>query len=179
MDIDKNMNMSAATELRCRAEEQLKAKASEAGFPRTVDEAQQLLHELQVHLPPSEGGMETILLAEDDECVRILTAQILSGFGYRVITAEDGADAVRKFLAHQDAIRLLLFDVIMPHWNGTEAYDEINQVCPGVRALFMSGYPPDFLGDKVLKTGMEIIMKPFSPLDLKIKVRETLDKRNQ
>ncbi len=125
--------------------------------------------------PSSEGGTETILLAEDDEAVRSIAAKILSSFGYQVITAKDGADAVVKFMAHRDAVRLLLFDVLMPNMNGKDACDEIRRVCPEVRVLFMSGYTADILGEKALEMGTDIIMKPFSPLDLKIKVREMLD----
>lgn len=124
----------------------------------------------------SSGGTETILLAEDDEAVRGITAKVLAGYGYGVITAVDGADAVEKFMAHQDVIRLLLFDVLMPRMNGKDACDKIRLVRPGVPVLFMSGYTADILGERALAAGRTIIMKPFSPLDLKIKVRDLLDK---
>jgi len=134
------------------------------------------LPERQVPLPPPRGGTETILLAEDDEMVRSLTEQVLTAFGYRVIPAVDGADAVTKYLARQDSIQLLLFDLIMPNRNGKEAYDEIRKVCPGVRILFMSGYTADIIEAKALDEGTEIIPKPFSPLDLARKVRMVLEK---
>ena len=127
---------------------------------------------------PPRGGTETILLAEDDEVVRLLTARVLSEFGYHVITATDGEDAVGKFEAHRDSIQLLLLDLIMPYRNGKEAFDEIRRISPEVRGIFMTtGYSPDILEEMSFEAGTQIIMKPFSPMELKRKVREMLDKR--
>jgi signal transduction histidine kinase len=133
------------------------------------------LSEEQASLPPPWEGAETILLAEDDEGVRSLTEQVLTGFGYRVISAVDGEDAVKKYLAHKDSIQMLLFDLIMPNRSGKEACCEIRKVCPGVRVLFMSGYTADIIKAKNLKGGAEIITKPFSPTELARKVRTILD----
>lgn len=129
----------------------------------------------QTPLPTPRRGVETILLAEDDEAVRFLTEQILTGFGYRVISAVDGEDAVRKYLDHKDDIGMLLFDLIMPNRNGKEAYDEIVKIRPGVRILFMSGYTADIIDAKDLEVGAEFIAKPFSSNDLARKVRKILD----
>ena len=87
-----------------------------------------------------KGGTETILIAEDDEDIRKLTKTVLEGHGYTVIEAVDGRDAVEKFSANKDKIHLLLFDIMMPNKNGREAYDAINEMKPGINALFMSGY---------------------------------------
>ena len=134
-----------------------------------------------VFLPAPQGGAETILLAEDDEAVRLLTSKVLTKFGYSVITAIDGEDAVDKFQAHQDSIKLLLLDLIMPYRNGKEVYDEIRKICPETRSLFMSSYTAGILESILEKMafeeGTEIIKKPFSPVDLKRKVREKLDEK--
>ena len=87
------------------------------------------------------GGTETILLAEDDENVRNLTRAVLEDFGYHVIIAKDGQDAVNKYIESKDRIRLLLFDIIMPKKTGKEAYDAIRTVTPGVKALFLADMP--------------------------------------
>jgi len=134
---------------------------------------QTLEEQMPVSLP--RRGTETILLAEDDEAVRSLTEQVLTEFGYRIISAVDGQDAVQKYLANKDSIQMLLFDLIMPNRNGKEAYDEIRKVCPGVRILFMSGYTADIIDTKNLEDGAEIIEKPFSSNDLARKVRTLLD----
>jgi len=124
----------------------------------------------------TRGGTETILLAEDDVSVRKLTVSILTKFGYDVIQAEDGLDAIAKFVAHQDMVSLVLMDMIMPKMNGREAYDEIRKINPDVKVLFSSGYTADFIEKRgVSEAGIELIMKPVQPMDLLRKVREILD----
>jgi len=123
------------------------------------------------------GGSETILLAEDDAEVRKLTTAFLKDFGYTIIEAEDGAGAVRLFVEHQDAINLLLLDAVLPGKDGKEAYDEIRNIRPGIKALFMSGYSVSTLTEKgIFGDGFEFILKPVSPAVLMKKVREVLDK---
>ena len=122
-------------------------------------------------------GTETILLAEDNEEVRVFTEEILEDFGYRVIEAIDGEDAVRQFTANRDKIQLLLLDVIMPKKNGKEAYDEIRLAAPEMKAIFLSGYPAEVIQRKgILGKKFDIILKPVSPHILLNKIREMLDK---
>ena len=122
------------------------------------------------------GGSETILLAEDDDGVRALVKIILSGAGYRVIEAADGADAVEKFRADPRAIDLLVLDVVMPKKNGKEAFDEISALRPGTRAIFVSGYTADIIDrNGLVGTGITLISKPLLPNLLLAKVREVLD----
>jgi len=124
-------------------------------------------------------GTETILLAEDNEAVRNLTLSILKEFGYTVITAVDGEDAVSKYEEHKESIQLLLFDLIMPRKSGKEAYDAIREMNPDVKVLFASGYSPDIVQDKAsLGKGTAIIFKPVSPMELLKQVRMVLDKGN-
>src|SRR3990170_2640555 len=123
------------------------------------------------------GGAETILVAEDDAALRKLTSVVLSSFGYTVIEAEDGEDAVNKFRENKDAIRLLLFDIIMPKKNGREAYEEIRKIRPDVKVLFASGYTSDVMWQRGgFAEGGEFILKPIVPKVLLKKVREVLDK---
>jgi PAS domain S-box-containing protein len=123
-----------------------------------------------------KGGTETILLAEDDANLRQLTLLVLKQMGYTVITANDGEEAVTKFMENKDRIQLLLFDIIMPRKNGREAYEEIRRVMPNVPMLFASGYSPDMLRVKALiEESSAIVYKPISPLELSKKVREMLD----
>jgi PAS domain S-box-containing protein len=121
-------------------------------------------------------GTETILLAEDDKSVRNIVKVWLAEFGYTVIEAIDGEDAVRKFTENKDNIHLLLFDLIMPKMNGKDAYDAVRKIKPGVKIVFASGYAPDILQQKAsLEYGASLIFKPFSPFDLVRKVRSVLD----
>jgi polar amino acid transport system substrate-binding protein len=123
-----------------------------------------------------EGGIETILVAEDDADVRKLVSSVLSKFGYKVIQAEDGQEAVDKFIASHEKISLILMDMIMPKKNGKEAYEEISRIKPGQKILFSSGYTADFIKSRgVSEEGIELIMKPVQPIELLRKVRELLD----
>lgn len=123
-------------------------------------------------------GTETILVAEDDEVLRGLAKSTLESFGYTVITAVDGKDAVGRFLENRGKIGLVLCDVIMPRMNGGEVGAAVRKNKPDARILFMSGYPADFVQQKsMLEEGAEVILKPFSPIVLARKVREALDKK--
>jgi PAS domain S-box-containing protein len=122
------------------------------------------------------GGTETILTAEDNADVRKLIKEVLEGFGYTVIEAEDGEEAVMKFMENKDKINLLLFDVIMPRKNGKDAYEEIKNISPDIRCIFMSGYSADIIHKKGVPEGeINFISKPVSPKELLRKVREVLD----
>lgn len=124
-----------------------------------------------------EGGTETVLVAEDDQAVRKLTRDILERFGYRVIAAEDGEDAIEKFMNNKEDIQLLLLDVIMPKKNGKEVYEEIKKINPRIKALFLSGYTANLIHKKgILEEGLDFILKPVSPKELLRKVREMLDR---
>ncbi len=121
-------------------------------------------------------GTETILVAEDDVTVRSLVKEILEQYGYTVIEAVDGEDAVRRFAEHKNTVKLLILDVIMPKKNGKEVYLAISRDHPGVKVLFASGYTADILSRKgVLEDSRDFIPKPISSMDLLKRVREKLD----
>jgi CheY-like chemotaxis protein len=123
------------------------------------------------------GGTETILLAEDEENVRELIRELFEKFGYKVIEAVDGDDAIKKFIEHKDKIQLLFFDVIMPGRSGKDAYDEIRKIKPDVKIIFASGYSTDIIDEKgIFEGGLNFIAKPVLPARLLKKVREVLDK---
>ena len=140
---------------------------------------EEIVHEETVaaQQPPATGGTETILLAEDDPAVRELMERILRDFGYDVILAEDGQDAVEKFAVNMGEVKLVLMDVMMPKKNGKEAADEIRQLKPGIQVLFSSGYTADFIHNQAeLPETIELIMKPVKPQELISKVEELLSR---
>ncbi|MEI6208677.1 MAG: response regulator [Desulfuromonadales bacterium] len=123
-----------------------------------------------------QGGTETILVAEDDGEVRKLVVSVLTRFGYEVIQAVDGGEAVAQFAAHQNRIGLVLMDMIMPGKNGWEASEEITRIQSGVKILYSSGYTADFLKNRgVPEEGIDVIMKPIQPMELLRKIRGKLD----
>ncbi|MGE5894045.1 MAG: response regulator [bacterium] len=110
---------------------------------------------------------KTVLLADDDPTVRSLTRTILEMSGYLVIEAEDGEDAVQKFMTHRDRIVLLVLDVVMPKKNGKETYAEIRKMNPGIKVLFISGYTYDIIRrDGIIEDGLSLVSKPFSSNEL-------------
>jgi PAS domain S-box-containing protein len=121
-------------------------------------------------------GTETILLVEDDESVRGLVSIVLKQEGYTVIEAVDGVDSVKKFMENRETIDLLLSDLIMPKMNGIEAYDEMKVWRPGLKAIFVSGYAPDVIRQKMsLESGVVLISKPILPYALLKQVRSLLE----
>jgi two-component system, cell cycle sensor histidine kinase and response regulator CckA len=132
--------------------------------------------EIEPPLLPLRQGTEKILVAEDNDHVRNLIKDVLGQYGYTVIEAVDGHDAVGKF-KETDGISLLVIDSVMPRMNGREAYDEIQKLQPGVRTLFMSGYATDVVLDKGVKEHQfDFIPKPLSPRELLEKVGQILDR---
>jgi len=130
-----------------------------------------------VELVEPAGGTETVLLAEDNADVRKITRSVLEAFGYTVLEAVDGEDAVNSFMKNKDSIQLLIFDVIMPVKSGKDAYEEILSVRPDINILFLSGYTIDIVGKQgIFAEGLNFISKPVSSNNLLSKIREILDK---
>ncbi len=125
------------------------------------------------------GGNETILLVEDDETVRSLHRTILEEAGYAVMEAADGGDAFDKFMSSPSRIDMVVTDVIMPKKDGKSLFREIEEVCPGIKVLFMSGYTRDIVIDRgVLDDELNFLAKPVMPLELLGRVRQILDRKS-
>lgn len=123
------------------------------------------------------GGTETILMAEDDEALRKVNATILGQYGYTVMEAADGAEAVSMFKENKENIHLVILDGIMPKKNGIEAFREIKAIDPNIKCIFISGYAEDiFTKNGVSDHGVMFIPKPVAPDDFLKKIREVLDK---
>ena len=125
---------------------------------------------------PLKGGNETILVAEDDESVQDLIRLTLGKYGFKVVLARNGEEAVEKFNQYQDDVDLLLFDIAMPGKSGKEAYEEIRKISPHARVLFMSGHLTEYIhGEGVPNEEISFLSKPVTPTELIKKVREILD----
>jgi CheY-like chemotaxis protein len=126
--------------------------------------------------PLPEGKGETILIAEDEPQVREIITHLLQKSGYKIIEAENGEDAVRKFEDNRGFVSLVLLDVIMPVRNGREAYEEINGIEPGIKTIFMSGYTDDIISrNGILEGAFDFISKPIDPGTLMRKIRDVLE----
>jgi CheY-like chemotaxis protein len=132
----------------------------------------------RVRLAVPHGRAEIILLVEDDDLVRSAAMSVLRSAGYRVVEAPGPGPALELFGQHQDAIDLVLTDVVMPGMNGRELMDMLRARRPELPVLYMSGYTHDaIVRAGVLDSGIEFLQKPFSRGSLTCKVREALDRR--
>ena len=124
-------------------------------------------------------GHETILLVEDDASLRVSASSSLTRHGYRVLAAATGAEAVVLWESHQNEIKLLLTDLLMPGgMNGKELARKILAVDPALKVIYMSGYSAELVGgDFRLEEGINFLTKPFSVHKLAQIVRDTLDKK--
>jgi len=121
------------------------------------------------------GGSETILLVEDQEEVRTLAAKILARYGYHVLEAAHGEDALLLAKLHPEPIHLLLTDVIMPGMTGRELAERLKQIRPEIKVVYMSGYSGNAITHQgLLDPGVHYVQKPFTALSLAGKVREAL-----
>ncbi len=134
--------------------------------------------EKTVAASPEITGTETILLAEDDATLRTFFRDILGEHGYTVIIAEDGDDAIRKFIKRKDEIQLCVLDMIMPKKSGSEVYDAVQKIKPGMKVIFSSGYAADKVMQEGLPVDCEFIAKPTPPQEYLKKIREVLDGYN-
>ncbi len=129
--------------------------------------------------PPEVGsldGRETILLVEDHAAVRPLVALALRSFGYTVLEASNGLEAIAIAAREGEAIALLLTDVVMPDMNGRELAEDIHAELPALHVLYTSGYPADtIIRHGITYEGASYLEKPYLPEDLARKVRQILD----
>jgi signal transduction histidine kinase len=124
----------------------------------------------------SPFGTETILLADDDEMLMEINSHHLESSGYRVYQAFDGAEAVEIFRNHADEIDLVILDAIMPKMTGKQAWDNICEIRPNIKACFFSGYANEIISGKIaVDYSLPFIAKPVMPGVLLRKVREILD----
>ena len=131
-----------------------------------------------IYLPVVEGESErgidqggrapaesvgTILVAEDEEFVRHFLKTTLGRAGYRLIVAEDGEEALRKFKKHHDKISLVISDMVMPKKNGRALYEDICRINPRIKMIFISGYSTDIINcEGMPPERVRFVTKPFS-----------------
>ena len=123
----------------------------------------------------SAAGTETILFVEDEQSVRELVRDYLTGVGYRVLDAGDGVEALGAAKAHMGTIHILITDVVMPRLSGRDLATKLSSERPDMKVLFISGYTDDtIVRHGVLEGGVAFLQKPFNLKALAEKIREVL-----
>jgi len=125
---------------------------------------------------PASHGSEVILLVEDDDAVRTLTAAMLKARGFGVIAAASGDEALRIAEATKAPIHLMLTDAVMPGISGRELGERMADLRPEMKVLLMSGYTDDaVLQLRIRSQDVAFLLKPFSSETLALRIRELLD----
>ncbi len=147
----------------------------------------------EIYLPVAEGGTtseakkrpfhevssgsERVLVVEDDHSLRKLVRNVLEKYGYQVLEAPNGEEALKVVAKNERPIHLLVTDVVMPGMGGRELAERLQSQQPDIKVLFMSGYMDQTISyQDLLAAELNFIEKPFSPQKLANKVREILDK---
>jgi PAS domain S-box-containing protein len=122
------------------------------------------------------GAGETVLLVEDEAVILHVGKAMLENLGYRVLAAGSPAEAVQLAAAHTDELQLLITDVIMPVMNGRDLAQLIQEIKPGLKVLFTSGYTANVIAHQgVLDEGVCFLQKPLSMKNLAVKIRQVLE----
>lgn len=142
-------------------------------FPRTEEPAREVPHVREAE--PVSGGDETLLVVEDQDEVRRLTVTALRSYGYAVLEAANGEQALEECKRHNGKIDLLITDVVMPGMTGRDLAVRLSAVRPTVKVLYTSGYTANVIAHQgVLDPGVAYLPKPFTLQALAAKVREVL-----
>jgi PAS domain S-box-containing protein len=131
-----------------------------------------------IDIGESGFGTETILVVEDEDGVRGLAVLVLKTYGYKVVAASNGKEAMRLVAKHQGGIDLMVTDVVMPGIGGPDLAEALLPYVPQMKVLFSSGYTDDaVIRHGLLQEKVAFLQKPYSPLALVRKVRQVLDEK--
>jgi PAS domain S-box-containing protein len=145
-------------------------------FPLARDD--QPLAELGGQTPVLHGGVEQILLVEDEDGLRRVAQRALERVGYKVITASDGLEALEAYRRCGKTVDLIITDVVMPKLGGLALYRTLRQEGHTVRFLFTSGYAAhEIVKGDLPETDLLLLQKPWTLADLTVRVREVLDRK--
>ena len=145
-------------------------------FPRYHGDARPVDSDADEFRPEGEK-LETILVVEDDADLRAYVSELLRDLNYRVVPASSAQAALTILLQEEPKVDLLLTDVVMPGINGRELGRRAQQIRPGVKILYMTGYSRNAVVHQGrLDEGVELLEKPISQAKLALRVREMLDR---
>ena len=122
-------------------------------------------------------GTETILVVDDEEMIKDIARDILSRYGYRVLTAGGGKEAVEVYRRHKKEISVVVLDIVMPDVGGREVFRRIREVDPAARVIIASGYHKERDANDLLREGaVRFVQKPYRIASLVGMVGEVLEK---
>ena len=125
-----------------------------------------------------QKGQETVLLVDDEAMIIDVGRGLLDELGYTVMTAGSGAEALEVYRQNSGRINLVVMDMIMPGLGGGETFDRLKRIDPNVKVLLCSGYSINGQASKIMERGCDgFIQKPFTLMQLSVKIREILDKK--
>jgi CheY-like chemotaxis protein len=146
-------------------------------LPRLIDDVEAERASPPLIRASTPAGYELILVVEDNDEVRTFVRDVLTQLGYRVLEAEAPTLALR-LIEHRDDISLLFTDVVLPEMNGRMLADKAQQLRPGLKVIFTSGYTQNaIVHHGRLDAGVAFISKPFKLETLGTKIREVLDQQ--
>ncbi len=146
-------------------------------LPREGGKPDEKSAKVEAHAP---GGTETVLIVEDEIQILNLAKAVLTRHGYQVLSAQHPRTALDLTREYAGPIHLLLTDVVLPGMNGLELKRHLEEIKPGIRTLFMSGYTADVIARQgVVYREFRFLSKPFSVKELAQKVREILDEADE
>lgn len=121
-------------------------------------------------------GSETILLVDDESMILDIGGKMLQRFGYQVLAARNGREAVDIYSKAKDRIGLVILDMVMPEWDGGKTFDELTKINPAVKVLLSSGYSINGQAKSILDRGCKgFIQKPFGLNEFSQQIRKALD----
>ena len=147
-------------------------------LPRYTGNGAATLDGSAAEVPAVPGKGEVILVVEDDERVRGMSADALRDLGYSVVQAENAEKALAVISAN-GRIDLLFTDVVMPDMNGRKLADRAQEIRPGLRVLYTTGYTRNtIVHSGILDPGLALLPKPFTLAQLANKVRAVIDREH-
>jgi CheY-like chemotaxis protein len=123
-------------------------------------------------------GSELILVVDDEPMIKTLARDVLQRYGYTVLTAEGGEEAIAIYRRQWKEISLMLLDMVMPKIDGREVFRRVREINPQVKVIVSSGYSHDRDADDLLEQGAAgFVQKPYRMADLLKMVEKVLDKK--
>jgi len=129
-------------------------------------------------MPVETKRLDTVLVADDEELIRLLAKNMLNRMGYKTILAADGQEALELFAAQRDQIALVILDLVMPKKTGAKVFDEIRAMDAKIPVVFCSGYADDAF-DVPLNGSQRLLRKPFSLDDFEKVINAAIQSRKE